>query len=160
MTADEITFLRESNNIEDEWDDISLQDAILAWEYIKDQPELTIENILETHKLLMANRDTIEDKYKGQFRDGPVWIGGREGKPWFVVSDLIENWCNDANSHIISEDFDIPKEEHIAYESIHPFFDGNGRTGRIFYNWQRKRLGLGIDIIWENEKQDYYEWFR
>jgi Fic family protein len=158
MTKTELDFLKESNNIEDEWDDVALQDAILAWEYLKKNKKLTISIILETHRILMEHRD-LPDQYKGHFRDCPVWIGGKEGKPWFVIPELIQSWINDVNSHIISEDEDIPKEEHVLYEAIHPFIDGNGRTGRIFLNWQRVRLGLPILVIWEKQKGAYYKWF-
>ena len=51
------------------------------------------------------------------------------------------------------------KASHIAYERIHPFIDGNGRTGRMFMNWQRLKAGLPILVIKEKEKQEYYKWF-
>ncbi len=36
---------------------------------------------------------------------------------------------------------DDPWEIHIAYEHLHPFMDGNGRTGRLLWVWQMHRLG-------------------
>src|SRR3990167_9808454 len=47
-----IEFLRESNNIEDEWSDLFLQQAIFAWNYLITQKELTTEAVLKTHKIL------------------------------------------------------------------------------------------------------------
>lgn len=37
-------------------------------------------------------------------------------------------------------------ETHVAYETIHPFTDGNGRSGRMLWAWQmgRDRLSLGF----------------
>ncbi len=162
ITKEELDFLRESNNIEDEWDDLSLQDALLAWQYIKDQKALTVPVILETHRLLMKSRDTIDDPDKGRFRDGPVWIGGHEGKKWFAIPDLIESWIKDTETSIKipGEDGKHIKLDHITYEGIHPFFDGNGRTGRIFLNWERLQAGLPMLVIKEKEKQKYYEWFK
>lgn len=161
ITATEIDFLRESNNIEDEWDDNSLEDAILAWMWIKPKKKLTKNLILEVHQILMDSRTTIEQKDKGAFRDRPVYIGGHEGKPWHVLPELISKWLKQMNDNSIPtyQNAILARDLHVLYESIHPFVDGNGRTGRIFYNWQRLKMGLPIDIIREKEKQKYYAWF-
>jgi Fic family protein len=163
---DVIDFLRESNNIENEWDDLSLQQAIYAWDTIVGEEEITPGIILKVHKILMLHH--LRGDQKGYFRREPVYVGGREGKPWFVIPELVENWCARVNSFIKekanSEDVvyleKIVQEDHVDYEKIHPFIDGNGRTGRIFMNWERAKLGLPINIIKNDEKQEYYKWFR
>ncbi len=33
---------------------------------------------------------------------------------------------------------------HIAYEHLHPFTDGNGRSGRMLWAWQLQRFPLGF----------------
>ena len=50
-------------------------------------------------------------------------------------------------------------ENHVKFESIHPFVDGNGRTGRLLMNWIRIKIGLPILVIKESEKFEYYKWF-
>ncbi len=50
---------------------------------------------------------------------------------------------------------------HVSYEKIHPFVDGNGRTGRMFMNWWRLTNGLPLLIIHEGDEQyNYYQWFQ
>jgi hypothetical protein len=42
-----------------------------------------------------------------------------------------------------------PWATHIAYETLHPFTDGNGRSGRAIWAWQmvRRREGLGLGFL-------------
>jgi Fic family protein len=170
MKKVELDFLRESNNIEDEWDDKSLQDAILAWQFVKEKDQLTLDDILETHKILMNSRTTIQDKWKGKLREGHVWIGGKKAKSWYIVPELLDGWIERINLRV---QFPKPhtegskklcagliRDDHVEYEGIHPFFDGNGRTGRIFYNWERIKRSLPIHVIHVGKEQyEYYDWF-
>jgi len=36
---------------------------------------------------------------------------------------------------------DGPWSVHVAFETLHPYMDGNGRTGRAIWAWQMQRLG-------------------
>lgn len=46
---------------------------------------------------------------------------------------------------------------HLYYEVIHPHIDGNGRLGRIIWNWLRYQSGYGIKIIKCEDRHKYYE---
>ena len=39
-------------------------------------------------------------------------------------------------------------ETHLRYESLHPFLDGNGRSGRMLWAWQMRDLSLGFLHRW------------
>ena len=147
-------FLQESNNIEDVWDDQSFKQAKKAWNYLIKQDKLTPENICRMQGIL--SKYLLEEKYSGKFRDCAVWIGGREGRPWYAIPSLIENWCKKANESKNEEDIQM---DHILYERIHPFLDTNGRSGRILLNWQRVKNNLPILVIYNDKKWDYYKWF-
>lgn len=162
ISQEELDFLRESNNIEDEWDDKSLQDAVLAWQYCKKYKKLTRKVILDVHGLLMQSRTTLAKKDKGTFRDGPVWIGGHEAPPFYTIENRLADWLTLVNDHSIPTHKNeiLAKDLHVKYEGIHPFFDGNGRTGRIFYEWYRLKISLPIHVIEEKTKYErYYTWF-
>lgn len=148
-----ISFLRESNAIEEVYDDDALRQAVFAWEYLKEQKEMTIGVVLKTHKILMLLQNLRPDE-KGYFRKVGVSIGWRYGLDWRMIPEAMEVWC--MNAWLYPKNW---KEHHIRYEQIHPFIDGNGRTGRMFMNWERRKAGLPIKVIFEAEKRKYYKWF-
>ena len=160
-TTEALQFLRESNNIEDVWDDDSLIQAFYAWEYLLDQIALTPHVLLKTHKILMLHQPLLPNQI-GYFRTQDVFIGGRKAPDSFLIDPLIEKWCKDAMTsiEIPGENASHIKLDHIEYERIHPFVDGNGRTGRLFMNWQRVRAGYSPLTILEQDKQEYYDWFK
>lgn len=167
MLTDELDFLRESNNIENEWSDLSLQDSIHAWQYATRRKHLILKDVLQIHALLMRTRKTISFSEKGFMRTKPVWIGGHEAMNWTLIPQALKEWLKDVNditdkgkTELEADKVTFCKLHHIRYEAIHPFIDGNGRTGRIFYNWQRIKLGLPIHIIHTGKEQlEYYKWF-
>ncbi len=154
-------FLRESNAIEGVYDEKSLWQAIYAWEYIIEQTELSPSNICRTHKILMLDQPLLPDE-KGYFRKCAVYIGNRQGMNHKEVTKSIKFWCKQMNIWTDDENkaAELSQKLHVKYENIHPFVDGNGRTGRIFMNWFRAQNGLPLLIIKESERQDYYKWFK
>ncbi len=164
MIKDEEEFLKESNAIEGVYDETSLQQAIYAWEYVKEQPEITPHDVLRTHKILMLHQKLFPHE-KGYFRQCAVHISGSMGMNHRDVPKAIMNWCDEMN--IDPENSSKEAKEtlsrylHVEYEKIHPFVDGNGRTGRIFMNWWRLRNGLPVLVVHEGKEQiEYYRWFK
>lgn len=151
-----LEFLRESNAIEWVYDELSLMDSLAAWNYIMRYKHLTHQRVLALHSILMRNQP-IRPKYRGTYRDCPVWIGGKEAPTWQSVPNLLDHWIRQTG-----RPWQTVKENHILFEHIHPFIDGNGRIGRILMNWEhaKKKHNNGLIIIhrWE-EQQSYYQWF-
>ena len=51
----------------------------------------------------------------------------------------------------------VAAETHFRFESLHPFFDGNGRTGRLLLNWQLLRAGFPLTVIQVEERARYLD---
>ena len=156
----EIEFLKESNAIEKEYSTQALEDAKIAWNYAKNYipkyQRINIPLIVTTHAYLLRN---LNPKIAGKIRTGNIYIGRREGYKPLEIKKGLKTLCNQKNYPIYSEN--LIKKWHIQFEKIHPFQDGNGRTGRIIMNIQRLKKGFPILVIHEGEEQmEYYKWFR
>ena len=97
---------------------------------------ISLDGILTIHHTLMQH--TNKPEIGGVLRDGWVYIGGVLGgypSPAYVpppsnevphlLEDLID-YINCSDHHPIV----VASVAHAQFENIHPFFDGNGRTGR------------------------------
>lgn len=157
-------FLSESNAIEGVYDNDSLKQARTAWNYLISQTKLTSENIQNTHQLLMANQD-LPTEYKGKWRTCRVWVGRTEAQPYDKIPQLIQEWLDEidslSNTNLNDEEKALPFQNlHVQYEHIHPFVDGNGRTGRMFWNFLRLKNGLPLITVYKKDRFDYYRLFQ
>ena len=158
LTKEEIEFLSESNKIEREYSQEALDDAIIAWKYAKKNisKRHSIKYILEIHKRLMKN---LNSNLAGNIRTYPVYIGGEcRTQTRIEIKVQLEAWLEHNFTRKAEQEI---KEAHVAFEHIHPFGDGNGRTGRILMNIQRLAAGVPLLTIHEGQEQaNYYKWFK
>lgn len=104
---------------------------------IKLAHELSPHAIQQMHAVLMEGQDKHTP---GQWRTEPVWIGSRHDSPvgadyvapnWSHIPDLIEDVVAFSRRFDVSALVSVAVA-HAQFETIHPFTDGNGRTGRAF----------------------------
>lgn len=155
---EEVKFLKESNKIEGEFSREALEDAMKAWNYAKTVKVIRSPNkILTIHKILMMR---LRPDIAGRFRWCAVSIGG-EIKERPQKNELYRMMLDWISKHANAKTEAKIKKAHIAFEKMHPFEDGNGRTGRIIMNMQRLNAGLPLLIICVGKEQEsYYKWFQ
>lgn len=153
------SFIIESNAIEMEYSQQAFEDSLKAWDFIMQQKYGALNAIMiETmHRVMIQN---INPGIAGIIRNGEVSIGGYLALPSFLVKEKLLELLQFVPT--LEEEI---KDWHIRYEAIHPFFDGNGRSGRHIMNWQRVCNDLPILVIHEDiddgeEQLAYYKWFK
>lgn len=150
-------FIRESNLIEGINSPEADAQSWEAWLWLVDREHVGREDLLELHGLI--TRGQLAKSESGQFRRVPVSVGGHLPPAPFIAQQQIYEWLMDLMQHWQTLD---PKEMHIRFEKIHPFVDGNGRTGRMLMWWHELKQGEDPTLIRSNEadRHYYYQWFR
>ena len=127
-------------------------------ELAKQDKPLSEYDIKSIHNLVLADRP--EDR--GVFRRVNVRIAGaltNPVQPYLIepkIEELLKNnqkWSK--TMHIV----ECVANFHLQFESIHPFIDGNGRTGRLLMNLQLIKAGLPAINIKFADRRKYYDAF-
>ena len=123
---------------------------------VKDNVPISESVIKQIHYLVLA--DKKDDR--GVYRKVPVHIMGASHdpvQPYLIqpkMEQLLQNFSK-SNENIVTK----LARFHIEFEGIHPFIDGNGRTGRLLVNLELMKAGYPpIDIKFTDRKA-YYDAF-
>jgi Fic family protein len=88
---------------------------------------------------------------------------GMTPPPFTEIDPLIADWVHDVNQLLSPNGTPLPErlaQVHNAFERIHPFLDGNGRTGRLLLNLILVRMGYPPAIVFKNERSRYLDAMR
>ncbi|NYE00857.1 Fic family protein [Kineosphaera limosa] len=133
---------------------------------------LTTQEVRNIHHLALApvwsvspHPHATREEEPGNFRrhDIAAFSGGMTPPPWTQVDADLTTWVADVNAlaaQIATSRLDCPlpealAETHVRFEQIHPFLDGNGRTGRLALNLVLVRLGYPPVIILKSQRTTY-----
>ena len=125
-------------------------------ELVKEKCEINERVIKQIHYLVLA--DKKDDR--GVYRRVPVRIMGaahETAQPYLIITKMEELLRN----YLASEEHIVTKlaRFHIEFEGIHPFIDGNGRTGRLLVNLELMKAGYPPIDIKFTDRIVYYNAF-
>jgi len=124
-----------------------------AVESLADAPTVTVDDLLTVHRHLLAQ--TRLSEHAGRIREEQNWIGGSGFNPCsaaFVppppelVPELLQDLCAFVNDDALPTVAQAAIA-HAQFETIHPFIDGNGRTGRALVHVILRRRRLAPRIL-------------
>lgn len=139
-----------------------VKNAIATYELYPTLDAFKEKDLLKAHGVMMQ---ALID-HPGRYRSGGVGVFGEKGivhlappaeRVPILMSDLF-NWLKNSNDHLLIRSCVF----HYEFEFIHPFIDGNGRTGRL---WQSLILGklhplfehLPVENMVYANQQAYYD---
>lgn len=147
----------------DHLDIINHQEAIYyLMDLVKEKSPLTQRTILEFNALIL--KGTPEEKHgqAGRLRNTSVFISGSSHvppQPYLVaplMEQLLTRYQDNLDRGLLSPIENIARL-HADFVGIHPFIDGNGRTGRLVMNMELMKAGYPVAIIESANKQYYYQ---
>ena len=129
--------------------------------------ELVFENLKNneefSEKLIKQINETINKDIKDTegYRKIQVFIRGSEHIPPEPqkIPNLMMYYINNYNNDNQDIFYKIAKY-HIEFEKIHPFEDGNGRTGRLLMNYELIKNNLPPVVITKEDRINYFELLR
>lgn len=147
----------EQKPLKDHMEAVGHKDAFgFVQNLVREQVPLSESIIKQIHYLVLA--DKKDDR--GVYRRVPVRIMGAKHEPvqpYLIqpkMEQLLESYRN-STEHM------IPRlaRFHIEFEGIHPFIDGNGRTGRLLVNLELMKAGYPPIDIKFTDRIAYYNAF-
>jgi Fic family protein len=146
---------------------------VSAWRLAKtlgiQKAPLEPEQVCLMQKLITDEQSAFPEhflapKYRGKVRDNLVMIGGHVKFP--PAEKDYRDFFRRLNEEIKKLDpknteaiLKFAADKHLEYENMHPFADGNGRTGRLIVNYVMEYFGLPILVFTSSDKHRYYMGF-
>ena len=138
-------------------------------EYVRQKRPVTVDLIQELNGLIMKSTGDIKetmlgkvDTTKGEFRKGNVVAG----QSYFPNYDKVERLVGELVMSVqdkMSGELEVVEKLHLSFDahfdlvSIHPFYDGNGRTSRLLMNYIQAYYELPLAIVREENKVSYID---
>lgn len=104
--------------------------------------------------------DATPEEAPGSWRRHDIrpFPSGMRPPEWTEVPQQMTDWVRAANAAVRTVDALLPErlaEVHAAFERVHPFLDGNGRTGRLVLNLLLVRVGYPPIVLRNRQRSAY-----
>ena len=135
-----------------------VKNSILAFEYLQQSFKFNLTSIKRLYHLLTKDLFMQGNvPYPRGFKKEAVIVGNSQTTPPEKVEEELTrllNWYRNNKNKI--HPLILAFEFHKRYEMIHPFRDGNGRTGRLIMNKILMSAGYSPIIVYRENKLAYF----
>jgi hypothetical protein len=131
---------------------------------------MTLTEVRQVHEMAMGpvwgvepHPSASERERPGSFREHDIhpFPGGMTPPPWPEVAVAVREWVDSLAAIAGSlHPIEALAAAHNRFERVHPFLDGNGRTGRLLLNLALVRLGYAPAIIYKRDRVKYLKALR
>lgn len=136
---------------------LEAENSIKAFKYLKEEFYFSLPQIKKLYKIL-TKKLVMEtgDYYPKGFRKTEIIVGNEKTvKPESIKKELkklLNIYKKNKKSYALKQAFDF----HANYETIHPFRDANGRTGRLIMNKILLQNNYPLMLVFKDNKQAYF----
>jgi Fic family protein len=130
----------------------------ISVEFIQEINSLVVRNTARIYNTVFGTIDASE----GAFRKGNVTAGTSYFPNFDKVESLTAKLVDEIAQTMlknltIQEQLNLSFMVHFNLVSIHPFYDGNGRTSRLLMNYIQSFYGLPLAIVHNESKAEYIQ---
>jgi Fic family protein len=132
--------------------------TIITPDFIKSVNAAVLKQTASIYQTVFGELDAA----KGVFRKGNVSAGNTYFVGYEKVEPLVIKLCNGINEKLpiaktMTDKINICFDAHFDLVTIHPFYDGNGRTSRLLMNYLQLYFNLPLSIVFKEDKALYFE---
>lgn len=165
LSLDQVTAIIDGKRVLGNQNDIrEVENARNAYDMLPDLDPLSLDDLLLAHKAMMTGlvpeAGRFRSKNAGVFEGERLIHAGTPAKYVPSLMDALFSWLARSDMHPLLRSCVF----HYEFEFIHPFADGNGRTGRLWHTlmlskWRRALAWLPVESVILKRQQDYYRAF-
>lgn len=163
LSLSQVTDVIDGKHVLGPQDDIlAVKNAFAAYKTLPELDPFSLSDLKKAHGVMMNGLT----QRAGAFRTSSVGVFNEQGKavhiapPHDMVGGLMEqlfDWLKTSKTHMLIRSSIF----HYEFEFIHPFTDGNGRTGRLWQtallaSWKPIFEWIPIESIIKDHQEEYY----
>lgn len=162
LTLDEVTAVIDGKRVvASEQEILEVKQAFEAYDAISEMDPCSLDDLLKAHGIMMdglvRNAGRLRDVEVGVYSGATLIHAGVPAAELPRAMEELFDWLRTSGDHPLIKGCFF----HCAFEGIHPFADGNGRTGRLWHSlinrdWRPLLAWIPVESVVAENQREYY----